>query len=136
MKFRICSRIVFAEGLPQAEHLARLGLADLALDTFPCNGHTTTADALWAGVPVVTLEGDAFAARVAASLLHANGMDELIASTPDDYRRSILRFCRDGEWRERIVRNARDLRMNSEFFDGEVFARKFEALLGEISRTR
>jgi len=130
------SRIVFAEGRPQAEHLARLELADLALDTFPCNGHTTTADALWAGVPVVTLRGEAFAARVAASLLHANGLDELIATTPEEYRHSILRYCRDIEWRERLIRKAQGLRMNSAFFDGEAFARKFETLLQEIAPGR
>jgi predicted O-linked N-acetylglucosamine transferase (SPINDLY family) len=122
-------RLVFAEGRPQAEHLARLPLADLALDTFPCNGHTTTSDALWAGVPVVSLQGEAFAARVASSLLAATGLDELVATTSDEYRKRIIGLCRDAGFRERIRRKTEALRASSDVFDGVAFARKLEALL-------
>jgi len=66
--------------MPQAEHLARHRAADLFLDTLPYNAHTTASDALWAGLPVLTLPGRAFAARVAASLLAAIGLPELICS--------------------------------------------------------
>jgi predicted O-linked N-acetylglucosamine transferase (SPINDLY family) len=126
------ARLVFAEGRPQEVHLARLPLADLALDTFPCNGHTTTSDALWAGVPVVTLQGEAFAARVASSLLTATGLEQLIATNPDAYRRVVVDFCHDGEMRERLQSAARRLREESEFFDGAAFARKLEATLLEV----
>jgi len=126
-------RLVFAEGQPQAEHLARLALADLSLDTYPCNGHTTTSDALWAGVPVVTLQGEAFAMRVAAGLLAANGLSELIASTPDAYRQIVLGLCRDPAWRTQLRAKAQGLRAGSDFFDGAAFARKFEQLLLVIS---
>jgi protein O-GlcNAc transferase len=78
-------RIIFASKMPLAEHLGRLQLADLALDTFPYTSHTTGSDALWAGVPLVTRTGDTFASRVAASLLLALDMPELIASCWDDY---------------------------------------------------
>jgi predicted O-linked N-acetylglucosamine transferase (SPINDLY family) len=127
------ARLVFAEGRPQAEHLARLPLADLALDTFPCNGHTTTSDALWSGVPVVTLRGEAFAARVAASLLTASGLDELVAATPEAYLECIAAFCRDAGLRARLRKRTEALRASSELFDGAVFARKLEALLLEAS---
>jgi protein O-GlcNAc transferase len=71
-------RIIFAERMPQAEHLARQRLADLFLDTFNYNAHTTASDALWAGLPLVTKLGKGFAARVAGSLLNAVGLPELI----------------------------------------------------------
>lgn len=73
-------RLIFAPTLSMQEHLRRLPYADIALDTAPCNGHTTTSDALWAGVPVVTFRGKSFAGRVSESLLRAAGMDDLIAS--------------------------------------------------------
>ncbi|MDR2788509.1 MAG: tetratricopeptide repeat protein [Candidatus Accumulibacter sp.] len=125
----VSERLVFAEGRPQAEHLARLPLADLALDTFPCNGHTTTSDALWAGVPVVTLRGEVFAARVAASLLTAAGLDELIAATPEAYRERIVTLCRDAGFRARMRARTEALRASSDLFDSAAFARKLEALL-------
>jgi predicted O-linked N-acetylglucosamine transferase (SPINDLY family) len=125
-------RLVFAEGQPQAEHLARLSLADLALDTFPCNGHTTTSDALWAGVPVVTLQGEAFAARVAASLLTAAGLEELIADAPKVYLERVIRFCRDAGWRGRLREKTEALRESSGLFDGAAFARGFETLLSGV----
>jgi predicted O-linked N-acetylglucosamine transferase (SPINDLY family) len=126
------ARLIFADGRPQAAHLARLSLADLALDVFPCNGHTTTSDALWAGVPVVTLKGEAFAARVAASLLAAAGLDELIVDTPEAYRERVVGLCRDAGWRGRMREKTGALRASSGLFDGAAFARKFEALLMEI----
>jgi predicted O-linked N-acetylglucosamine transferase (SPINDLY family) len=125
-------RLVFADGRLQAEHLARLSLADLALDTFPCNGHTTSSDALWAGVPVVTLRGEAFASRVASSLLASVGMEEWIADTPEAYCKRIAEFCRDAGYRKRTREKTRALRTSSALFDGVSFARKLEALLEEL----
>jgi len=69
----------------QPDHLARLRLADLFLDTLPYNAHTTASDALWAGVPVLTCLGPTFAGRVAGSLLHAVGLPELITSSLEEY---------------------------------------------------
>lgn len=79
------SRLVFAPKQANAYHLARYTLADLFLDTSPYGAHTTASDALWMGVPVLTLRGRAFAARVCSSLLHAAGLDELICTSPDEY---------------------------------------------------
>ncbi|MCQ2003869.1 glycosyl transferase [Rhizobium sp. NRK18] len=79
------ARILFAGPEPYERHLARAQAADLHLDPFPCNGHTTTSDMLWAGVPVVTMKGSHFASRVSESLLRALDMPELVADSPDGY---------------------------------------------------
>lgn len=88
-------RLLFAPPLPVAEHMARLPLADLFLDTFKCNAHTTASDALWAGLPLLTLPGRSFAARVGASLLRAIGLPELIAQSREDYAALALDLARD-----------------------------------------
>jgi predicted O-linked N-acetylglucosamine transferase (SPINDLY family) len=80
-------RLVFAGFAAKPAHLARLGHADLCLDTLSCTGHTTTSDALWAGVPVLTVAGASFAARVAGSLLRAAGLPELVVDTAAGYER-------------------------------------------------
>jgi predicted O-linked N-acetylglucosamine transferase (SPINDLY family) len=89
-------RLLFAPFLARSEdHLARLKLADLFLDTLPYNAHATAADALWAGVPLVTSAGHAFAGRVAASLLQAMGLSELIAESLDSYEALARKLARD-----------------------------------------
>lgn len=102
-------RIVFAKRVPPAEHLARQRLADLFLDTLPYNAHTTTSDALWVGLPVLTLQGQAFAGRVAASLLTAAGLPELITHSVDAYEVLAVDLARDPlrlkALRERLLAN-------------------------------
>ena len=88
-------RLVFAEKAPHAEHLARHRAADLFLDTFAYNAHTTASDALWAGLPVLTYSGQQFAARVAGSLLTTLGLDDLIASDPAAYEAKAIGLARD-----------------------------------------
>jgi protein O-GlcNAc transferase len=88
-------RLMFAARAPLDEHLARHQLADLFLDTLPYNAHTTTSDALWAGLPVLTLKGHSFAARVAASLLHAVGLPELVTHNAQDYEALALQLASD-----------------------------------------
>jgi len=88
-------RLIFAPGLPQAEHLARLPAIDLMLDTWPYNAHTTASDALWAGVPLVTCAGSTFASRVAGGLLLAAGLPEAVTTTPEAYRALALSLARD-----------------------------------------
>jgi protein O-GlcNAc transferase len=87
------SRLVFAPTRPKPEHLSRLRLADLGLDPWICNGHTTTNDALWSGVPVITCPGRQLAQRVAASLLHAAGVPELVVPDLDSYERLAVRLA-------------------------------------------
>jgi predicted O-linked N-acetylglucosamine transferase (SPINDLY family) len=88
-------RLVFAPRCAPAEHLARHAAADLFLDTWPYNAHTTASDALWAGLPVLTRVGETFAGRVAASLLHAAGLPELVAPTAATYRAAALSLSHD-----------------------------------------
>ena len=89
-------RIIFASRLPRIEdHLARYRLADLFIDTFPYNGHTTASDALRAGLPVVSLCGSSFASRVAASLLHDVEMTELKCNSFEEYYETALRIATD-----------------------------------------
>ena len=78
-------RLVFARRMSLPDHLARLRLADLFLDTLPCNAHTTASDSLWAGVPVLSQMGETLAGRVAASLLNAVGLRELVVPTAQAY---------------------------------------------------
>lgn len=110
------------------EHLCRLQLADLALDTTPYNSHSTGADALWAGVPMVAKLGDSFAARVGASLLVAAGLRELIAADDAGYARLVLELHRDrarlAELRQRLV----EARKTAPLFDMKRFARDLEDL--------
>ena len=87
------ARVVFAGRIPKDEHLARLECADLALDTRIYNGHTSTSDALWAGLPVLTLKGRHFASRVSASILAAAGIPELITECLEDYEALALRLA-------------------------------------------
>ena len=121
-------RIVFAPLLPLGGHLGRLQLADLVLDTYPVTSHTTASDALWAGVPLVTMMGDSFVSRVAASILHAAGLPELVARDADSYHRLALELATQPErirfFRTRLAAN----RMTCPLFDSERFARDLERL--------
>ena len=120
------ARIVFARGLPRAQHLRRLQLADIALDTRVCNGHTTTSDALWAGVPVLTQRGRHFASRVSASCLSAIGMPELVTGTLDEYEEAAVRLATDRNHlratRARLLAN----RDTQPLFDTVRFTRNLE----------
>jgi protein O-GlcNAc transferase len=86
-------RLIFAGLMNPAEHLARYRAADLFLDTFPCNAHTTASDALWAGLPVLTCLGETFAGRVAGSLLNAIGLPELVGQSPTQYEALALELA-------------------------------------------
>jgi predicted O-linked N-acetylglucosamine transferase (SPINDLY family) len=121
-------RLVFAPKVAHNEdHLARIRLADLFLDTLHYNAHVTAADALWAGVPVLTCSGASFASRVAGSLLGAVGLPELITASRSDYEMLALRLARDPEMlsslRQRLARN----RASFPLFDTARFTRHLEA---------
>ena len=121
------ARIVFARRRPQAEHLARQRLADLFLDTLPYNAHTTASDALWMGLAVVTCPGKTFAGRVAASLLRAIGLPDLVTSDLGAYERLALRLASEpallGELRQRLQQN----RMSQPLFDTDRYRRHLES---------
>ena len=121
------SRLVFAPRQPLPEHLARYPAADLFLDTLPCNAHTTASDALWAGVPLLTCQGATFAARVAASLLHAAGLPELVTRNLQEYEELASALAADRErlaaLRARLAAN----RGTCALFDAERHTRDLEA---------
>jgi predicted O-linked N-acetylglucosamine transferase (SPINDLY family) len=126
------NRLVFAARKPIAEHLARLSLADLALDTFPCNSHTTASDALWAGVPIVTRIGQTFASRVAASLLTTHGLPELIAPDDEAYEKLALSLVNQPEKLRQLRQKLDAARLTSPLFDTVRFARDLERLYEAI----
>jgi protein O-GlcNAc transferase len=122
-------RLLFDGKLPKDQHLARLALADLALDTRIYNGHTTSSDALWAGVPLVGYSGSHFASRVSASLLTNLGLPELIATSLERYEALVLELVRDPARLRSIRRILAERRMRWPLFDTGRFVRNLEAAL-------
>jgi predicted O-linked N-acetylglucosamine transferase (SPINDLY family) len=121
-------RLIFAGSVPlAADHLARQRQADLFLDTLPYNAHATTSDALWAGLPVVTCLGEAFAGRVAASLLAAVGLDELITTSIADYEALALKLARDKALLGAIKAKLAQNRGSCALFDTARFTRHIES---------
>ena len=92
------SRIIATGRFSPAEHLERMKHADLFLDAFAVNAHTTASESLWAGVPMVTKLGDQFAARVAGSVLTAAGLEELVAKTPQQYKEIALKLATNPDY--------------------------------------
>ena len=121
-------RLCFAPMLPLDQHLSRLACADLYLDTWPCNAHTTAGEALWVGVPVVTVIGETFAQRVAASLLHQVGLDELVCSDEASYVDTVAALAQDSAKLAAVRDRLRKGCDAGPLFDGERFARDIEAM--------
>ncbi len=119
-------RLVFAPRMPLADHLARHAAADLFVDTFAYNAHTTASDALWAGLPVVTLLGGTFAGRVCASLLQTVSMPELITRSPSDYEALLMELTADSERRAALRAKLAANRAKAPLFDTTRFARHIE----------
>ena len=119
-------RLVFGSRLPTPDYLARYRTADLFLDTLPYNAGTTASDALWSGLPVLTRMGESFAARVAASLLNAIGLPELVTTTQEQYEATAIDLARDpgrlAELRDRLHRN----RLTTPLFGTAQFTRRLE----------
>ncbi|MDD1516730.1 MULTISPECIES: O-linked N-acetylglucosamine transferase, SPINDLY family protein [Bradyrhizobium] len=127
-------RIVFAPRVPADEHLARHQVADLFLDTLPYNAHTGASDALWAGLPVLTCLGTTFAGRVAASLLNAVGLPELVTRSLDEYEALALRIAHDPELRVALRSKLATRRTTWPLFDTVRMTRHIEEALSEIWR--
>jgi protein O-GlcNAc transferase len=121
------ARLIFAGNAPLDVHLARHRLADLFLDTLPYNAHATAADALWVGLPVLTCRGEAFAGRVAASLLQSVGLPESVTENLDDYEAVALALARDPDrlrgLKEKLAQNL----PTAPLFDAERFRQGIEA---------
>ena len=121
------ARLIFAPRVSASDHLARHGHTDLFLDTLPFNAHVTASDALWAGLPIVTCLGSAFAGRVAASLLHATGLPELITTDLDEYAQLALRLAREPDLLAELRSKLNANRSRCALFDTGRFARHLEA---------
>ena len=120
-------RLIFAPRVQPEDHLARFGLADVFLDTLPYNAHTTASDALWTGVPVITCIGEAFAGRVAASLLKAASLPDLVTETLEEYRARALELGRDRGALTRLKERLTLAQSASSLFDTAGFTRHLEA---------
>ena len=127
------ARLVFAPKKPLAEHLRRLVEADIALDTAPYNGHTTTSDALWCGVPVITVKGTTFASRVSESLLSAVGQPELVAGDLSEFVRLAVELAQDGDRHLRLRQDLIEARTSAPLFDTALFTRRLEEKFLEIA---
>jgi len=127
--FGVADRIIFAKDVAYEAHLNRLGAADLAVDTFPYNGHSTTSDLLFAGVPVVTLRGETFASRVATSLLTATGLPELSTASLAEYKALILGLGRDRPRLAALKARLNATRSTSPLFDNKRYTKALEEKL-------
>jgi predicted O-linked N-acetylglucosamine transferase (SPINDLY family) len=126
-------RLVFADKIGNPEHLARYALADLFLDTFPYGSHTTASDAMWMGVPVLTLPGRSFASRVCASLVRAAGIAEMVCATPDEYVARAVALAQDGARLAAIKQRLAAGRDSCRLFDTPALVRDLEKLYRRMS---
>lgn len=126
------ARLVFAPNVSYEAHFSRLALADVFVDTWPYNAHTTAADALWAGLPVLTLPGESFASRVAASVLAAVGLEGLAMASIDDYEAALVTLATDPEVLPGLRAHLVDNRLQLPLFDTPAYTRRFEALLQRL----
>ena len=127
-------RIIFAKRIPQSEHLARHKIADLFIDTFPYNAHTTCSDALWSGLPVITLAGESFASRVGASILKAIDLKELITTSEKDYENLILKLATNQKMLKKIKNKLNKNRKTKPLFNTKFYTKKIETAYTSIHK--
>ena len=125
-------RLVFAKRIGQHDHLARHRVADLFLDTLPYNAHTTASDALWCGLPVITMMGDSFPGRVAASLLDAIGLPELITHSLEEYELLAIKLATDPAELKKIKAKLADNRMTMPLFNTALFCHHLESAYSKV----
>jgi predicted O-linked N-acetylglucosamine transferase (SPINDLY family) len=121
------NRIIFAKKTKKEEHLARQRLADLFLDTFPYGAHTTASDALWVGLPLITMIGKSFQSRVAASLLHSVGHPELVAADLAGYKALIVELVKNPAQLQAIRSHLESQKLNLPLFDTPSFVKSIES---------
>lgn len=128
-------RIIFAyTERDYQRHLSRLALADIFLDTYPVCAHTTGSDALWAGIPIITYTGNSMVSRVATSLLHTHGMDELAASDWESYVNLAVTLANDTDRRKHLREQLAAKRTTSRLFDPAYFTKQFEEMLLKMAK--
>lgn len=126
------NRLVFAPRMVLDEHLARHQLADLFLDTLPCNAHTTASDALWAGLPILTCMGESFAGRVATSLLNVIQLPELITHTQEEYETRAIELALNPARIAEIRTKLQNEKFMTPLFNGDLFSKHIEAAFSEM----
>tara|TARA_B100001057_G_scaffold286762_1_gene286870 strand:- start:3090 stop:5066 length:1977 start_codon:yes stop_codon:yes gene_type:complete len=119
-------RIIFSDKVHISEHLLRIKYADLFLDTFPYNAHTSCSDSIWVGLPVLTLEGDSFQSRVASSLLKTSGLDELIAKNKEEYIEKAVHIAQNKEHLNYLKKKLILSRDSNPLFDNKSFTNNIE----------
>jgi predicted O-linked N-acetylglucosamine transferase (SPINDLY family) len=120
-------RLIFAPDLPTDQHLARMSMADLFLDSLPYNAHTTGSDALWAGVPLITRTGTTFPGRVGASLLKAAGLPELVTQTTSEFEALAIKLASDPKALAKVKNKLAENKAKCTLFDTDLFRRHIEA---------
>ena len=128
------SRVIFGAHLAQEEHINRLALIDIFVDTYPCVGHTTATDALFQSIPVVTIAGETFASRVAASALHHIDCTALIAHSVEEYERIIGELIEKPDLRENFRAQIAQLAGQHEFYNTERYTLVWEKALRTVFR--
>jgi len=119
--------ILITSWLSEQAHLATYHQADLALDTYPYHGTTTTCEALWMGVPVVTLLGERYASRIGLSILSTLGLTELVAATPDEYVKIVLKLANNLVYLQKLRKELRQRMQTSPLLDAVTFTRHLES---------
>jgi predicted O-linked N-acetylglucosamine transferase (SPINDLY family) len=119
-------RLIFFDYIDITDHLLRHNLADLYLDTFYYNGHTSAVDSLFSGLPVVTKKGKSFSARVCASLLNAFGMPELVTNSTKEYYNLITKLISDKIFYNYVLNNTKKNVLTSNLFDTKKYVKDFE----------
>ena len=128
------ARIVTRGRQSIADYFSAIGSVDIALDTFPYNGATTTLDTLWMGTPIVALRGERAISRGCYSILKTLGADELIALDPDEYVDINVRLARDADWRTRLRDTLRPRLVASPLMDAKQFVADLEARYRQMWR--
>ena len=119
-------RLIFANRMPLSDHLARLKLSDLFIDTMPYNAHTTASDALWVGLPVLTLCGETFASRVAASMLNAVELNELITLTDKEFEDLAIELANNPKKLQQIKNKLNNNKISKPLFNTKLFTKNIE----------
>ena len=119
-------RLVFADRMPLTDHLARLKLADLFIDTMPYNAHTTASDALWVGLPFLTLCGNTFSSRVGASMLNALELNEMITLTDKDFENLAIELANNPKKLQLIKNKLNNNKISKPLFNTKLFTKNIE----------
>ena len=128
-------RIIFADRVSNEDHLARIKFADLFLDTFNYNAHTTASDALWAGIPIITKQGESFSARVCSSLLAALNLEQLVTKDNAEYENLAYKIASDKSYLMSIRKKLKEEKLTSSLFDSKKFTKNLENIYEELINT-